>query len=94
MIPESVTRIGDNAFLSCESLTEIDLPGGVTTIGRNAFQNCISLQRITIPAGVTAIANKDVFSGCRELTLFVVPGSYAEQYGRDNRLRISEQDSK
>ncbi len=39
----SVTRIGDNAFKDCNSLTSVTIPEGVTSIGDYAFNNCSSL---------------------------------------------------
>ena len=38
-----MTRIGDNAFFWCESLTGITIPNGVASIGEYAFSGCNSL---------------------------------------------------
>jgi len=54
-IPDSVTRIEDYAFRSCQNLTGISIPHGVTQIGLNAFEGCRGLQEITVPAGVSQI---------------------------------------
>ena len=42
-IPNSVTSIGDTAFLDCSSLTSLTIPNSVTSIGNNAFNGCTSL---------------------------------------------------
>ena len=47
-IPNSVTSIGDYAFLGCSSLTSITIPNSVTSIGDRAFSNCSSLTSITV----------------------------------------------
>ena len=53
-IPETVTYIGENAFLECKGLTEITLPSQLTTIGNGAFSYCC-LSEVTIPKNVTSI---------------------------------------
>ena len=78
-IPGSVTRIGDSAF-SFSGLTSIVIPDSVTAIERFAFGSC-PLTSAVIPASVTEMA-PSVFP--YDLTLTVTPGSYAEQYARDN----------
>ena len=67
VIPNSVTSIGNYAFLGCSNLTSIVIPEGVTSIGEKAFTNCSSLTSIEIPVGVTSIES-DAISGCSSLT--------------------------
>ena len=73
-IPNSVTRIGDLAFLGCSSLTSITIPNSVTWIGEYAFCGCSSLTSITIPNSVTSIRD-DAFKGCSSLTSITIPNS-------------------
>ena len=40
IIPNSVTSIGDYAFLGCTFLSDIVIPTSVTCIGRGAFRDC------------------------------------------------------
>ena len=54
-IPDSVTKIGNNAFQQCKSLTSITIPDSVTAIGEHAFSFCTSLTSITIPDSITSI---------------------------------------
>ena len=63
VIPDSVTSIGECAFLECNSLTSIIIPDSVTSIGVCAFAQCNSLTSINIPDSVTTIANH-AFKGC------------------------------
>jgi hypothetical protein len=48
IIPNSVTSIGDWAFLCCSALTTIAIPNSVTTIGEDAFSGCSSLTSILV----------------------------------------------
>ena len=42
-IPNSVTTIGEYAFICCDSLTSINIPNSVTTIEDGAFRGCGNL---------------------------------------------------
>lgn len=66
VIPNSVTAIGDGAFLLC-TMTEFIIPENVTKIGKNAFDGCLSLTNITIPSNVTSIGD-EAFWSCSSLT--------------------------
>ena len=50
-----VTRIGDNAFASCEGLTGVTIPSSVKRIGKSAFSGCSTLTSVALPEGLKRI---------------------------------------
>ena len=66
VIEAGVTKIGDNAFSGCSSLTGVTIPDSVTALGQWAFYNCGALNSVTIPGGVTAIP-EGAFQNCGAL---------------------------
>ena len=67
VIPESVTAIGDLAFLGCRKLTSVVVPDSVTSIGKSAFSGCSNLTSVVIGKNVSTIGSW-AFSGCSKLT--------------------------
>ena len=82
---KAVTSIGDYAFESCKSLTNITIPDSVTSIGSSAFSWCESLTGITIPDGVTSIGDY-AFYDCASLTNITVDEGNAVYYSSGNCL--------
>ena len=73
-IPNTVTTIGDWAFLSCTGLASVTIPNNVTSIGDEAFYLCTNLTSVTISIGVASIGNSD-FESCYSLTSVTIPNS-------------------
>lgn len=74
VIPDSVTSIGDSAFLGCSKLENINIPDSVTSIGSSAFCGCSSLTSITLPNNVTS-TGFHAFENCTSLTSVTIPNS-------------------
>lgn len=55
VIPEGVTRIGEDAFFDCKDLQEVVLPASVTTIETSAFSGCTAVKELVLPDTVTTI---------------------------------------
>lgn len=71
-LPEGLQNIGENAFISCDSLTEIRIPETVSSIGASAFESCDALQSCRILGRVREIEDF-TFSGCISLQEVVLP---------------------
>jgi hypothetical protein len=74
VIGNSVTSIGNEAFLSCSSLKSVVIPDSVTGIGMSVFNGCSSLTSVVIGDGVTSISGT-AFANCTSLTSAVIPDS-------------------
>ncbi len=72
IIPNSVTSIGEKAFIYCDSLTSVTIPDSVTSIDFGAFYECDGLTNVTIGQNVTIIGNS-VFYHCNRLISIEIP---------------------
>ena len=52
IIPDSVEKIGGDAFRACANLTKVVIPDSVIEIGSGAFDECDSLIEIHLPASL------------------------------------------
>ena len=77
ILPDSITRIGRNAFFPCANLTNIVIPSKVTKIDMQAFQYCRNLKTIVVenptPPEITSNTFADVDKN--ECVLYVPIGS-------------------
>ena len=67
VIPNSVTSIGAEVFISCSGLTSITIPNSVTSIGGGAFYGCSGLTSVNIGNGIKSIYYQ-AFALCPNLT--------------------------
>ena len=73
-IPNSVTSIGEYAFLGCTSLASVIIPNSVNSIGKDAFKGCSGLTSVNISNSVTYISEY-AFQECSGLTSINIPNS-------------------
>ncbi len=66
VIPDTVRKIGEQAFIGCKKMETITFGNGVTAIDNRAFSGCESLKNINISASVETIG-ESVFSGADSL---------------------------
>jgi hypothetical protein len=72
-LPETVTWIGADAFVTCENLQSVNVPPSVTRIEEWAFQGCYNLRHVGDLSGVTSVGKK-AFNRCEGLKDLVLPG--------------------
>lgn len=68
MVPATVRKIGDGAFINCSDLITVIFESGseLSVIGVNAFRNCTALKSMSFPSSLTEI-NNAAFYGCNNL---------------------------
>jgi hypothetical protein len=81
VIPETVTRIGKEAFLGCIELETVYVRGeALTEVGEKAFTICNKLSNIYLPDSITTI-EPAAFSGCGGLEKINIPSSLSVLQG-------------
>lgn len=73
VVPEFVTRIGENAFAN-RDVEQVILPEGLEIIAKNAFSWCERLTEIVLPEFVQMI-DDGAFSNCSNLQKVVLPAN-------------------
>ena len=83
-IPDSVKKIGDDAFRNCTKLTIIETPGALSELNDYVFYNCGALETVKINEGTKTIHEK-AFIGASIKKLFI-PASFGgfDKYGYIN----------
>ena len=71
----TVTKIGEQAFYSCNKMTSVIIPNSVTSIYKGAFRYCSGLVgSLTIPSSVRTIEDFAFFR-CENLTSIIIPNT-------------------
>lgn len=73
-IPDTVTAIGDEAFLNNKTMIHVLIPDSVTSIGESAFEGCTSLLSVSIPDSVESIG-ESAFYRCTSLGYAYLPNN-------------------
>lgn len=69
VIPESVTSLGNNAFMYCSGITSVSIPNSIMSISQMAFYGCTGLTSITLPSNIQQLAEY-AFFGCSLETVY------------------------
>ena len=73
-IPDSVTSIGDAAFMYCYGLTSVTIPNSVSSIQGAAFYACTNLTGVYFQGNAPGLGGS-VFSGDNNATIYYLPGT-------------------
>ena len=65
-MPNTITSIGDYAFLDCKNLESVDFGSDLLTIGKYAFAGCYTLKEAKLPQKLTEISDS-AFTNCTHL---------------------------
>lgn len=74
ILPNTITKIGLEAFNSCYNLKNIDIPSSVKKIEDDAFYYCRGLKSVTIPDSVVSLG-RGAFKECTRLKRVTLPNS-------------------
>ena len=87
VIPNTVTKIREDAFFGRMSLKEIIIPESVKTIGQRAFKGCTGLTSIVLPSGLEPSGLKpnrlffdSTFEGCTGLQEVTINSDWLYDY--------------
>ena len=72
VIPDTVVKIGQDAFFGCKSLKSIEIPSSVTEIGASAFSLCSNLAGVKLPESIEKI-DVSAFYKCSSLKSVTIP---------------------
>ncbi|MBR1983896.1 MAG: leucine-rich repeat protein [Clostridia bacterium] len=73
-IPDSVTKMRNNAFSKCGELAEVSIGAGITTLPDSAFAGCSKLTTVTFSEGLEKIS-RSAFANCIKLDNISFPST-------------------
>ena len=81
--PDSITRIGNEAFQNCSNLESVVLSKNLEKIGESAFENCTKITEVELPETLKIMENDyygGSFSGCKNLKKVNIPKTLEQGY--------------
>tara|TARA_Y100000114_G_scaffold4184_1_gene3505 strand:+ start:1165 stop:2247 length:1083 start_codon:yes stop_codon:yes gene_type:complete len=77
VLPNTLSEIGEYAFVRAKKLKSISIPDSVKFIGMSAFTDCAGLESVKLPTGLKRI-EESTFSGCTSLKTVQLPDDLEE----------------
>ena len=74
-LPETVTRLPEKGFYSCQYLDEVKIPDSVTEIGLHCFAYS-NIKSFTLPPNLSTL--DDIIEGCKYLEYLFIPASVTD----------------
>ena len=74
---DSVTWIGDGAFIFCMNLTSVKLSANIKGIQGEAFYGCNKLEHLTLPDTLKTLGS---FGSCSKLKEVIIPDSVSKTH--------------
>lgn len=88
ILPSTLLKICDNAFLDCTSLEVIQMPAHNIKISKTAFTSCVSLRDVKFGANWTLI-DCHPFSDCKSIETLNIPGKVSTVLGLNELQSLS-----
>lgn len=76
-VPDTVERIGEDAFCHAEYLWHVDLPANLRELGQGAFSFCSRLREMTVPDGIRVLPPYAFFC-CERMEALRLPAEMEE----------------
>ncbi len=77
VLPKSLKRIEDRAFLKCRRLSSVQFPEGINYIGCEAFGSCNCFTKLILPSGLKELAEL-AFVNCKRLSTLKIQANIRE----------------
>lgn len=92
-LPQRLVSVGEGAFQDCTSLDAVSLPSALNSIESYAFDGCTALKTVKISSRTKHFGDF-VFRNCYRLEIDTPIASFAEDYAKENQIKIFENESR
>lgn len=88
VVPSFIKGIAGGAFFDRQDITTVTLMNGCEWVGELAFDRMFNLEAVRLPDSISYI-ERNAFASCKEgFVIMCNPGTYAEEYAKENSIGI------